>query len=224
MLEAKEASTTILACFHAGQTAVDDLHACARAWLTPEALLLCALQNTAAGRAGHIACPFIPDTADGRAVFDILLTQQHITRADKLSLDARNLPNLPAASAIDACNTPGATQQDFMACAENAMRRSEIEKLSGCIRDSQSDNDRALCLAESVPPEASLVSAVKCLDGKGRTPAKFAACLTPDRQASVETAIGCVAQAGASAAALADCLMPEAGAAEKTLAGCLSQS
>ncbi len=70
MPEAQETST-ILACFHAGQTAIGDLHACARAWLTPKALLLCAPQNAAAGQAGQVACPILPDTADGRTGFNI---------------------------------------------------------------------------------------------------------------------------------------------------------
>ena len=67
---------TILACSNAGQTAIRDLRACAGAWLTPRALLLCALQNT--GNAGPIACPFLPDTPDGRAILDVPLAQEHL--------------------------------------------------------------------------------------------------------------------------------------------------
>ena len=86
---------TILACFHAGQTAIRDLRACAQAWLTPKALLLCELQNAEAGKAGPIACPFLPDTPNGRAILDTLLAQQHLTRDSNLSLDTRNFPDLP---------------------------------------------------------------------------------------------------------------------------------
>ncbi len=223
MPEADEASA-ILACFHAGQTAIGDLHACARAWVTPKALLLCALQNTAAGQADHIACPFISDNAEGQAVFDVLLVQQHLTRASNLSLDASNLPNLPDASAIEACNTTSATRQDFMACTQNAMSGRQIESLLSCIRNSRSDDARTLCLAESAPAEAGLAAAVKCLNGQSTTPAEFLACVAPDRKTTVEKVMGCAAQAGASAAALADCLMPGTSVAEKTLAACLSQS
>ena len=63
---------TILACFNAGQTEIRDLRACAQAWLTPQALLLCALQNSDAGKAAAIACPFLPDTPNGRAILDAL--------------------------------------------------------------------------------------------------------------------------------------------------------
>lgn len=216
-------SATILACFHAGQTAVGDLHACARVWLTPEALVLCALRNTSGRQAEHIICPFIRDTADGRAALDVLLAQQGLTPASNLSIDARNLPNLPPPSAIDSCNTSGTTQQGFIGCIKNAMGAPR-EKLLDCVRNSRSDEDRALCAAESAPTDANLTTAVKCLGGQSARLDSFVACLVPERQSEAKKAIGCVGRYGGSPAALADCLAPNASAASKVLAACLAQS
>jgi len=217
-------SATILACFHAGQTAVGDLHACARVWLTPEALALCALQNTSGGQAGHVICPYIRDTADGRAALDVLLAQQGLTPASNLSIEPRNLPNLPSPSAIDSCNTSSTTQQGFIGCIKSAMGAPRIEKLLDCVRNSRSDKDRALCAAESAPTDANLAAATKCLDGQSATLDSFIACLAPERQSEAKKAIGCVGRNGGSPAALADCLVPNADAPSKALAACLAQS
>jgi hypothetical protein len=151
---------TILACFNAGQTAVRDLRACAQAWLTPKALLLCALQNAEAGKAGPIACPFLPDTPNGRAILDALLAQQHLTRDSNLSLDTRNLPG---AATVDACNKTASTQQDFLACIQSSANQAKTHALLQCIETSGSDTGRALCLAKSVTGDPALPAAVKCL-------------------------------------------------------------
>jgi hypothetical protein len=216
---------TILACFNAGQTAIRDLRACAQAWLTPKALLLCALQNTDAGKAGSIACPFLPDTANGRAILDALLAQQHLTRDSNLSLDTRNFPGLPSTAVVDACNKTAATQADFLACIQTSMRHDQSQALLQCIKTSESDSGRALCLARSAAAYAELPAAVKCFGAQGAAPDRFISCLGNSNQAAAaKTAMGCAARAGTSASALADCLLPSAGSAEKALAACLTQS
>lgn len=218
-------ASTILACFNAGQTAILDLRACAQAWLTPTALLLCALQNTDAGKAGPIACPFLPDTPNGRAILDALLEQQYLTRDSNLSLDTRNFPGLPSAATVDACNKTAATQQDFLACIQTSMRHDQSQALLQCVGATDSETGRALCLAKSVAADPDLPAAVKCFAVQGGAPDKFAFCLgAPDRVAAAKAAIGCGARAGTSASALADCLLPNASPAEKTLAVCLVQS
>jgi hypothetical protein len=215
---------TILACFNAGQTAIRDLRACAGAWLTPKALLLCALQNTDAAKAGPIACPFLPDTPGGRAILDILLAQQHLTRESTLSLDARNLPDLFGAAAVDACNKTAATQGDFLACIQTSTSQAQTQTLLQCIKTSNSEGGRALCLAKSATAFPDLPAVVKCFGAQGGAPDKFVSCLgAPDRVAEARAAIGCAAS-GTSPWALADCLLPSASPAEKALAACLIQS
>jgi hypothetical protein len=216
---------TILACFNAGQTAVRDLRACAQVWLTPKALLLCALQNAEAGKAGPIACPFLPDTPNGRAILDALLAQQHLTRDSNLTLDTRNFPSLPGEAVVDACNKTASTQQDFLACIQTSMRHDQSQALLQCIETSESDTGRALCLAKSATGDPALPAAVKCLAVQGATLDQFISCLgNSDQSAAAKTAIGCAARAGTSASALADCLLPSASPAEKALAACLTQS
>jgi hypothetical protein len=216
---------TILACFNAGQTAIRDLHACAQAWLTPKALLLCALQNAEAGKAGPIACPFLPDTPGGRAILDALLAQQHLTRDSNLSLDSRNFPGLPSAVVVDACNKTASTPQDFLACIQSSTSEAKTLALLQCIETSESDTGRALCLAKSATGDPALSAAVKCLAVQGAAPDQFISCFgKPDQVAAAKTAMGCAARAGSSAAALADCLLPSASPAQKALAACLAQS
>ncbi len=214
---------TILACFNAGQTAIRDLRACAGAWLTPRALLLCALQNT--GNAGPIACPFLPDTPDGRAILDVLLAQEHLTRDSNLSLDTQNFPGLPSGAVVDACNKTAATRADFLACVQTSGGQTQTQALLQCIKTSESDSGRALCLAKSATAAPDLPASVKCFGAQGAALGKFASCLgSPDRLAAAKQAMGCVARAGSSPSAVADCILPSGSPAEKVFAGCLAQS
>ncbi len=215
---------TILACFNAGQTAIRDLRACAGAWLTPKALLLCALQNTDAGKADAIACPFLPDTPGGRAILDVLLVQQYLTPESNLSLDTRNFPGLPGAAVVDVCNRTAATRGDFLACIQTSTSQAQTQALLQCIKTSNSEGGRALCLAKSATGNPDLPGAVKCFGVQGGAPDKFVSCLgAPDRVAAARAAIGCAAS-GISPSALADCILPSASPAEKALASCLIQS
>jgi hypothetical protein len=98
-----EKAPTILACYKAGQTTIQEIRNCAGVWVTPKALLLCALQPTAEGQADHIACPFLPDTAQGRTILDISILEcikksgADSGRALCLAAAVTADPNLPAA-------------------------------------------------------------------------------------------------------------------------------
>ncbi len=216
---------TILACFNAGQTAIRDLRACAGAWLTPKALLLCALQNIEAGKADPVACPFLPDTPDGRAILDVLLAQQNLTRDSNLSLDTRNFPDLPGAAVVDACNKAAATQGDFLACVQTSAGQAQTQALLQCIKTSESESGRAVCLAKSATADPDLPATVKCFHSAGAAPDKCVSCVGgSDLVAAVKQAKGCAASAESSPTALANCLLPGAGPAEKAFAACLVQS
>jgi len=239
-------ASKVLGCYRSAaaggkQVTIQAMFDCAAVWVTPRALLRCAL---------GAQCPVLPDTVAGRANLDAVLKDEKLTRDSNLVLRATDIPPQPAAAQIKKCRETTASEAAFMACVVPTVPGSKYERVRSCF-DKSDEGQRLSCLSEQVP-DPKFKSLMGCVGGGLPTPEQLLNCSVDSnlkqqadkiRQCASaattpENAIGCVGgsltpaqkeiaecvskrSSASEAAACLDKLSPDMAKARQ-VAGCLS--
>jgi hypothetical protein len=212
-LSTTDAPKTVLTCYNTGNTTIQQMRDCAGVWVTPRALLMCALQ-------AH--CPVLPDTGEGRADLDAALRMEGLSRASTLRLRAGDLPRLPDPARLATCKKSAANEDAFTDCVLASMALGRYDTLRACLKV-DNDAERAICLSREANPGLYLI--VNCLGTQTATADRLVACLNrPEPALRAQKAMECVQRAGGSGRVRAECLLPGATESQKALADCLGES
>jgi hypothetical protein len=213
-LSTADTPKTVLTCYNTGNTTIQQMRDCAGVWVTPRALMMCALQ-------AH--CPVLPDTAEGRADLDAALRMEGLSRASSLRLRAADLPRLPDPARLAACKKSTANEDAFTDCVLASLAQGRYDTLRACLKI-DNDAERAICLSREAP-NPGLYLIVNCLGTQTATADRLVACLNrPEPALRAQKNLECVQRAGASGKARAECLLPGATESQKALADCLAES
>ena len=202
---------TVLACYSQGSRTVLAMRNCAKVWVTPRILLLCAAES-------H--CAALHDNDAGRTMAMAEVGPQGVATA--LVLAVANLPPMPTAPQIADCKQKTHAADAFVGCVANAMQSSgPVKPILDCVRGKSRD-DQARCLADQSGNDI-VKNATKCLAGKARTSDAVLECSGhADLIAKVKAARDCAASTDQGKRAA--CLVPGGDANGIALARCTAQA
>jgi hypothetical protein len=216
----------VLACYRASgakSPTIEELHNCSGVWVTPRALLMCAMQ------ANH--CPVFSDTLTDRASFYADLKAQNLTISSVLNLPTgkNDLPPLPSKDQIESCRQQTKNKDAFVNCVLPKTIPSKFSKMLDCFAASKNetaaskDRNRSDCVVKEVS-NPTFTSLLDCV-GKGRPTAdKLLECgAVPQLQQNAEAARNCVKIAPTKDLAR-DCLVSKLDPAHSKLIQCLAKT
>lgn len=202
---------TVLACYNQGSRTALAMRNCAKLWVTPRILLLCATESR---------CAALHDNDAGRATALRQLGPQGFEAP--LVLAVANLPQLPTAPQIADCKKTTHAADAFVACVASAMQSSgPVKPILDCVRGKSRD-DQARCLADQSKNDM-VRNATSCLVGKARTSDAVLECSGhADLVAKAKVARDCVAST--DQAKRTACLVPGGDANSIAFARCIVQA
>jgi hypothetical protein len=146
----------VLACYNelarGKPTTIQKVYDCSGVWVTPRALLLCALE---------VSCPALPDTIEGRTTLDANLTAENLNRDSNLTLRPSDLPPMPDAATIARCKKESTTEADFEKCLTPTIAPAKYGILRDCFGKA-TDAERVACFTKQVNDQ-KLTALVGCL-------------------------------------------------------------
>ena len=210
----RQQATRVLACYNrfsaGGRTAtIRDVFECSGVWVTPRALLACAIGAT---------CPVLHDTIEDRAIRDATLRELTLTLDSRLELQPRYLPRMPGNDAIVRCRNTTNNEGDFTNCISRAFLEQHQTQVA-CFNRLTS-GERLACFAQGANNQ-EFTALIGCLAGGRPTPDKVAACVTrPDVQAQVAQIRNCVGGSSGARSAIG-CLAERIPQQQRQAAECL---
>ncbi|MEN3214048.1 hypothetical protein PUR23_29130 [Methylorubrum populi] len=203
-------TTSIVACYKAGNDTVAKMFSCSGFWVTPRALTLCFLEAD--------RCPAIPDGLDARRQIEAALGQASGKLDTKLSIDLSNALELPSRQAITECQ-PVKGEEEFTACVAQKMVTSAVQPILNCAALPK-ESDRASCLTKGSHPEVAAM--IDCVAKKGELLAALKACTDKQAWDKVEAAKSCASKPGASGGDKVGCVLDGLDPKDQELGRCLS--
>jgi hypothetical protein len=183
----------VLACYRAAGSkspTIQQMHDCSGVWVTPRALLMCALQAT--------RCPVFSDTLTDRGTFYGELQAQKLNLTSQLVLPSGrdDLPPMPSKASIEACQKSEKQKGEnaFRDCVLSTMAPSKFFELVSCFK-SKGDADRANCLGKQAK-NVAFSALLECVGNDRPTPNKLMECAAvPKLQTDAKDRRSCLAVA-----------------------------
>ncbi|MCP3392015.1 hypothetical protein NLM27_24790 [Bradyrhizobium sp. CCGB12] len=207
----------VLSCYNERATnnetvTVEQMFYCSGVWLTPKALLRCALGQQ---------CPAYPDTVSGRAALDSALVARGLNRTSALMLSEVDIPAMPAKADIERCNAAASSQGAFTDCVMPTIG-ADKKPLIDCF-SKKTEGERLLCFTDKVN-DPNLALQVGCaIRGTPSAESVLACNPSAEIKAKADKIRDCVKQAGGYATA-AGCVTADLPDAQKKLAECLTKT
>ncbi|MDU6488945.1 hypothetical protein [Bradyrhizobium sp.] len=191
---------------------VEQMFLCSGVWITPKALLRCALGQQ---------CPVYPDTVSGRAALDSALAARNLTRTSALMLSEADIPAMPTKTDIERCNVATNSQNAFTDCVMLTIS-ADKKALIDCF-SKKTEGDRLLCFTDKVN-DPNLALQVGCaIPGTPSAESVLACNPSAELKTKAEKIRDCVKQAGSYASA-AGCVTADLPDAQKKMADCLTKT
>ena len=149
---------------------IQSMFDCAAVWVTPRALLRCALGTQ---------CPVLPNTVEGRTNLDALLRDENITRDSELVLRPADLPPQPDAAQIKRCRDLSASEAAFMSCVVPTVPGSKYERVRSCFDKPDEVGQQLACLSDQVP-DLRFNTPIGCVAGGTPSPNHLLECSTDE--------------------------------------------
>jgi hypothetical protein len=188
-------SEKILACYRPvnGQIpTIQQMHDCSGVWVTPNALLICAMQAQ--------ICPVFSDTPIDRGTFFGEMQAQHLELTSPLAIPSQKdalkvaLPPMPTKDRIEACQkSDGKDANKFRDCVLQTMLPSKFSGLLPCFQQ-KNDKDRAACFAKQVNNE-DFKKMMACFGDNLPTPDKILECSNSKLEPQLKERRECVVKA-----------------------------
>lgn len=137
-------------------TTVFAVYQCSDLWVSPKALISCAIADN---------CPVLPDTVEGRATIDAVLSRENMNIYSNLVLDPNKLPRLPTADNLNGCKKTEQTDAGYENCV-SATVLSNYDPLVQCF-SKLSDGEKLSCFANQVNND-DFTNLIRCLGGGAR--------------------------------------------------------
>jgi hypothetical protein len=209
-------ASKVLGCYQASaaggkRVTIQTMFDCAAVWVTPRALLRCAL---------GAQCPVLRDTIEGRANLDALLKDEGLTRDGALELRATDIPPQPDAAQIRRCRESSASEAEFKECVVPTVPGSKYERVRSCF-DKPDEGQRLSCLSDQVP-DAKFKSLIGCVAGGMPSPDSLLNCsIDQSLKQQADNARHCASAAPNLVDALT-CVSGGLTASQKDVADCVS--
>ena len=207
------AAAKVIGCYKkiitaASPATIAAVHDCSGYWVSPTAFMLCAYRAN---------CPVIPDTLEGKAIFDSL----KLSISSPLVLDPKLIPALPKLDIIQNCKGNTRTETAFLECAV-AERTKAFDPMLKCF-GKITDGEKLSCFAAQVKDD-KFNSLVNCLAGGKPSPDKIASCVVqPELRKKVYDLRDCVLDASEGNSAR-KCLSDAVPGPQRAMLNCMATS